>query len=256
MPRYKLTIEYDGTSYVGWQRQINGYAVQEAVEKAIAGFALEPVTVHVAGRTDTGVHALAQVAHVDLVRDWDAQKVLVATNAFLAMAEESVAVLEVEKVTEEFHARFSATGRAYEYRIHNRLPPLTLDRRRSWWVKRPLDVDLMNAAGRLLLGTHDFSTFRAAQCQAKSPVRTLDRIEARRDGEMIIFTVEARSFLHNQVRSMVGCLKCVGEGRWTLDDLVTAFEARDHQKCAALAPPHGLYLARVDYGAGASPMAS
>ncbi len=253
MPRYKLTIEYDGTAYVGWQRQTNGYAVQEAVEKAIAGFSLETVTVHVAGRTDTGVHALGQVAHVDLSRDWGERKVLLAINAFLAMAEEAVAVLSVEKVSDDFHARFSAKARAYEYRIHERLPPLTLDRRRAWWVKRPLDVDVMNAAGLKLLGTHDFSTFRAAQCQAKSPIRTLDRIEARREGEMIIFTVEARSFLHNQVRSMVGTLKCVGEGRWTQDELVRAFEARDHQQCGALAPPHGLYLARVDYD---SPSAS
>lgn len=247
MPRYKLIVEYDGTPYVGWQRQINGYAIQEAIEKAILGFTQEKVTLQVAGRTDTGVHALAQVAHVDLTKDWDEERVEVATNAFLNMNEETVAILKAQKVGEDFHARFSATSRTYEYRIHNRMAPLTLDRQRAWWVRRPLDVDAMNDAAQELLGTHDFTTFRAAQCQAKSPVKTLDSIVARREGDMVIFTVHARSFLHNQVRSLVGTLKQVGEGRWTRAYVREILEARDHQRCGELAPPRGLYLAAVGY---------
>jgi len=247
MPRYRLLIEYDGTPYVGWQRQTNGYGVQAAVEKAIAGFTHETVTLQVAGRTDAGVHALGQVAHVDLTRDWSEERVEIATNAFLAMNEEAVAVLSAKKVDETFQARFSAIARTYEYRIHNRMAPLTLDRTRAWWVKKPLDVDAMNDAAAELVGTHDFTTFRAAQCQAKSAVRTLDSIVARRDGEMIVFTVHARSFLHNQVRSLVGTLKMGGEGRWTRQKVANIRDARDHQLCGALAPPHGLYLSTVHY---------
>ncbi|MEM0898914.1 MAG: tRNA pseudouridine(38-40) synthase TruA [Pseudomonadota bacterium] len=248
MPRYRLLIEYDGTPYVGWQRQTNGYAVQEAIEKAIRGFTLQDVTLQVAGRTDTGVHALGQVAHVDLDRDWDDKRVEIATNAFLHMNEESVAVLSASRVTEEFHARFSATARTYEYRIHNRMAPLTVDRKRAWWVKKPLDVDAMLDGSKELLGTHDFTTFRAAQCQAKTPVKTLDTIKIARDGDEIIFTIHARSFLHNQVRSIVGTLKMVGEGRWDRARVAAIRDAKDHQLCGALAPPHGLYLAAVDYG--------
>lgn len=247
MPRYRLLIEYDGTPYVGWQRQTNGYAVQEAVERAIEGFTRQKATLHVAGRTDTGVHALGQVSHVDLERDWDPERVMIATNAFLNMQEESVAVLAVEQVTEAFHARFSATARTYQYRIHNRMPPLTVDRRRAWWVKRPLDIDAMNDAAHELIGTHDFTTFRAAQCQSKSPVKTLDSMVARREGEIVIFDVHARSFLHNQVRSMVGTLKLVGEGRWDRAKVAEVRDKLDHQLCGALAPPYGLYLARVHY---------
>ena len=247
MPRYRLLIEYDGTPYVGWQRQKNGYAVQEAVERAIEGFTHQTVTLHVAGRTDTGVHALGQVAHVDLVRDWDAERVEIATNAFLNMNEEAVAILSADTVDESFHARFSATARTYEYRIHNRMAPLTIDRHRAWWVKKPLDIDAMADAAQELLGTYDFTTFRAAQCQAKSPIRTLDSIDIARDGDMVVFTVHARSFLHNQVRSIVGTLKLVGEGRWTRQKVAAVRDARDHQLCGALAPPHGLYLARVTY---------
>lgn len=247
MPRYRLTVEYDGKPYVGFQRQQNGYAVQEAMERAISKFTGEDVTVFVAGRTDTGVHALAQVCHVDLSRQWTAFRVLEAINAHLVMAEETIAVLDVEEMGEDFHARFSATTRDYLYRIVNRHPPAPLEANRAWWVRRPLDVDAMNEAARVLLGTHDFTTFRAAQCQARSPVKTLDEVEFVRRGELIEARLSARSFLHNQVRSIVGTLKLVGEGRWTKDDVMDALLARDHQRCGALAPPHGLYLAKVGY---------
>ncbi|WP_306117439.1 MULTISPECIES: tRNA pseudouridine(38-40) synthase TruA [unclassified Roseitalea] len=251
MPRYRLTIEYDGTPYVGWQRQKNGHAVQEAVEKAIFSFCKQQVTLQVAGRTDTGVHAIAQIAHVDLARDWDPVRVREAINAYLVLDDERIAVVAAQKVSEEFHARFSATARHYLYRIHNRPAPLTFDRKRAWWCKRPLDVEAMNAAAQVLIGTHDFTTFRAAQCQSKSPVKTLDALRFARHGEWIEAHVSARSFLHNQVRSMVGTMKMVGEGRWTIDDVRRVLDARDHQKCGALAPPHGLYLLRVDYGSTA-----
>ena len=247
MHRYRLTVEYDGTPYVGFQRQSNGYAVQEAIEKAVKKFTGEEVTLHVAGRTDTGVHALAQVCHVDLARDWDARRVLDAINAHLVQADECVAILDVERMDEDFHARFSATTRHYLYRILNRHAPIPLERERAWCVKRPLDIDVMQDAAQVLIGTHDFTTFRAAQCQSKSPVKTLDEISLSRSGELVEVRVSARSFLHNQVRSIVGTLKLVGEGRWTKDDVKDVLDARDHQLCGALAPPHGLYLARVDY---------
>lgn len=247
MPRYRLTVEYDGTPYVGFQRQTNGYAVQEAMERAVRKFTGEDVTIHVAGRTDTGVHALAQVCHVDLTRDWDARRVMDAMNAHLAMAEECVSILDAERMDDDFHARFSATTRHYLYRIFNRHSPSPLERQRAWWVKNPLDVAAMQDAAEILIGTHDFTTFRAVQCQSKSPVKTLDEITFSRSGELVEARVSARSFLHNQVRSLVGTLKLVGEGRWTKADVLDALEARDHQRCGALAPPHGLYLARVGY---------
>ncbi|QKV19423.1 tRNA pseudouridine(38-40) synthase TruA [Oricola thermophila] len=254
MPRYRLTVEYDGTPYVGFQRQSNGYAVQEAMERAIGKFTGETVTVHVAGRTDTGVHALGQVCHVDLAREWEARRVLDAINAHLVMADERIAILDVERMDEDFHARFSATNRHYLYRIVNRHQPIPLERERAWWVKRPLDVDAMQDAAAELIGTHDFTTFRAVQCQSKSPVKTLDRIVVSRSGELVTFRVSARSFLHNQVRSIVGTLKLVGEGRWTRQDVKEALEARDHQRCGALAPPHGLYLEKVDYDIAFTPV--
>lgn len=247
MHRYRMLIEYDGSPYVGWQRQKNGPGVQAALERAVLAFTGEEVTLQVAGRTDTGVHALGQVSHVDLSRDWPERTVMDAINAHLAKHKEPVAVLASAKVTDDFHARFSATARTYEYHIHNRMPPLTVDRTRAWWVKKHLDVDAMNAVGKLLLGTHDFTSFRAAQCQSLSPVKTLDRLEAVRAGERIVFTVHARSFLHNQVRSLVGTLKMVGEGAWDGARVLRILEARDHQLCGALAPPHGLYLAQVHY---------
>lgn len=254
MPRYRLTVEYDGSPYKGFQRQTNGYTVQEAIERTIVKFAQEDATVHVAGRTDTGVHALAQVCHIDLTRDWDAFRVMEAINAHLVMAEERVAILDAEKMDEEFHARFSARARHYLYRIMNRHAPTPLERQRAWWVKKPLDVVAMRDAATVFIGTHDFTTFRAAQCQSKSPVKTLDHVSFARHGEIIEVRLSARSFLHNQVRSIVGTLKLVGEGRWTKQDVKAALDARDRERCGALAPPHGLYLAKVDYDVPFTPV--
>lgn len=248
MPRYRMLVEYDGTPYKGWQRQANGHSVQEAIETAIKRFSGEELSLQVAGRTDAGVHATGQVCHADMQREWSPFKFHEAVNALLREAGEAVSVLTVEEADEGFHARFSATGRHYLYRIVNRRPHAALERERAWWVKKgELDAAAMADAAEVLLGTHDFTTFRAAHCQAKSPVRTLDAVEVTRSGALIEVRCSARSFLHNQVRSMVGSLKLVGEGAWSKDRLREALEARDHQACGALAPPHGLYLTQVDY---------
>jgi tRNA pseudouridine38-40 synthase len=245
MPRYKLTIEYDGTPFVGWQAQDNGASVQAALIAAIAAFAGERAAVQGAGRTDAGVHALGQVAHVDLSKDWDTDTVRDAMNFHLRP--QPVAVLFAERVADDFDARFSATKRHYLYRIANRRADLALEQNRAWRVPRPLDVPAMGAAAQLLIGKHDFTTFRAAECQAKSPVKTLDRLDAARDGDAVNVTASARSFLQHQVRSMVGSLVHVGEGKWNLDELAAALAARDRSRCGQVAPPHGLYLVRVDY---------
>jgi tRNA pseudouridine38-40 synthase len=245
MPRYKLTIEYDGTAYCGWQRQANGRAVQQALEEAIARFCGQALTIRGAGRTDTGVHATAQVAHVDLPRAWADDTVRDAINAHLVP--EPVAVVAAAAVGEAFDARFSATRRHYLYRIVNRRAPLTLDRHRAWLVKRHLDAEAMHAAAQRLVGRHDFSTFRDADCQAASPLRTLERLDVARLGEEIHVRACARSFLHRQVRSMVGALVFVGSGKWHADDLQAALEARDRARCATVAPAAGLALVGVDY---------
>lgn len=248
MPRYRMTVEYDGTPYRGWQRQANGPSVQQAIEDAVKSFSGEEVRLQVAGRTDSGVHAIAQVSHLDLEKQWDAYKLREAMNAKLGEADERVAILETELVDERFHARFSARKRHYLYRIFNRRPPLALERNRAWWVRKGnLDASAMHDAAQSLIGTFDFTTFRAAQCQANSPVKTLEQLDCSRNGEVIEVRASARSFLHNQVRSLVGSLKLVGEGRWAKSDLVAALEARDHAACGALAPAHGLYLVGVDY---------
>lgn len=245
MPRYRLTIEYDGTLFAGWQRQANGFSVQEALETAIAAFTGETVTVKGAGRTDAGVHARGQVAHVDLAAERRTDTIRDATNAHLRP--HAIAVLAVEEVAGDFDARFSAIRRAYQYRIVDRRPPLALEAMRAWHVQRPLDADAMQIAAQGLLGRHDFTTFRAAECQADSPMRTLDRLDVRRAGGEILVETEARSFLHRQVRSMVGSLKLVGEGRWRPSDLRAALDAADRAACGPVAPAHGLYLVRVDY---------
>jgi tRNA pseudouridine38-40 synthase len=245
MPRYRLLIEYDGGPFVGWQMQAGGPSVQGVITQAIAAFADEKVTVHGAGRTDAGVHARGQVAHVDLARDWRPDRVRDALNARLRP--HPVAVLAVEKTTDSFHARFSAKRRHYLYRIVNRRADLTLERNRAWRVPRPLDAAAMHAAAQRLLGRHDFTTFRAAECQAKSPVKTLDRLDVERDGEEIHVHASARSFLHHQVRSMVGSLVLVGDGKWSVDDLAGALAARSRAACGPVAPPEGLYLVGVDY---------
>ncbi|MDX1580656.1 MAG: tRNA pseudouridine(38-40) synthase TruA [Alphaproteobacteria bacterium] len=245
MPRYKLTIEYDGGPYKGFQSQANGPSVQDALEAALERFTQKTIRIFVAGRTDSGVHALGQVIHFDLER---ARRPYVIENALNHhLKPEPIAVLKVEEVSEDFHARFSATARHYWYRIINRPAPLTIDAGHAWQVAVPLDADAMNDAAKVLLGTHDFTTFRAAQCQAKSPVKTLDRLDIMRVGDEVHAIAEARSFLHHQVRSMVGSLKLVGEGKWTAADLEASLEAKDRNALGLNAPPDGLYLTRVIY---------
>ncbi len=245
MPRYRLIIEYDGTPFVGWQRQDNGLSVQQVLEEAVFAFAGERARVGGAGRTDAGVHARGQVAHVDLAKDWPTDTVRDAINA--KARPHPVAVLHAEQVDGEFDARFSAVKRHYEYVIIDRRPPLTLERGRAWQLPKELDHEIMHHAAQVLVGRHDFTTFRASECQAKSPEKTLDRLDVARLGEAVVVRASARSFLHNQVRSMVGSLKLVGEGKWSARDLKAALEAKDRARCGALAPPEGLYLIRVDY---------
>ena len=245
MPRYKLTIEYDGTPFAGWQVQDNAPSVQGALIAAVAAFSGETVAVQGAGRTDAGVHALGQVAHFDLAKTHDTDTVRDAINAHLRP--HPVAVLTAEQVPADFDARRSALRRHYRYRIVNRRPDLVLDRGRAWRVPRPLDTEAMHAAAQRLVGKHDFTTFRSTECQAKSPEKTLDRLDVARAGEEIHITAVARSFLHNQVRSMVGSLVMVGDGKWTASDLAGALAARDRAACGPVAPPEGLYLVRVEY---------
>jgi tRNA pseudouridine38-40 synthase len=245
MPRYKLVIEYDGTPFAGWQIQAGETTVQGVLADAIAAFTGARMTVQGAGRTDAGVHAIGQVAHVDLARDWDADTVRDALNAHLRP--HPIAVLAAERAADDFDARFSAKRRHYLYRIVNRRPDLALDRNRAWRVARPLDTAAMHAAAQALVGRHDFTTFRAAECQAKSPVKTLDRLDVERLGDEVRLTAMARSFLHHQVRSMVGSLVLVGDGKWSAADLAAALAARDRTLCGQVAPPEGLYLVRVDY---------
>ncbi|MEA2906198.1 MAG: tRNA pseudouridine38-40 synthase [Alphaproteobacteria bacterium] len=245
MPRYKLMIEYDGGPFVGWQTQAGGLTVQGVLTAAVEAFSGEQVAVQGAGRTDAGVHALGQVAHIDLAKDWDSDTVRDALTARLRP--HPVAVLAAEQVPESFNARTSAKARHYVYRIVNRRADLALDRGRAWRVARPLDAAAMHAAAQRLVGKHDFTTFRAIECQANSPLKTLDRLDVARDGDEIRVSASARSFLHHQVRSMVGSLALVGEGRWNADDLAAALAARDRKACGPIAPPDGLYLVRVEY---------
>ena len=245
MPRYRLTLEYDGTPFCGWQRQKHQLSVQQVLEEAIARFSGEIATTQAAGRTDAGVHALAQVVHFDLERDWDPRRVRDALNHHTKP--HPVAVLVCEVVDEGFEARFSAMARHYEYRILNRRARPALDANRVWHVPVALDAESMHEAAQMILGKHDFTTFRAAECQAKSPEKTLDHLAVSRQLDTIIVTASARSFLHHQVRSIVGSLKLVGEGKWSPRDFRAALDARDRSRCGPLAPPGGLYLMRVDY---------
>lgn len=249
MPRYKLTIEYDGAPFAGWQRQDNAPSVQEELEKAAQKLDQSIVTVQGAGRTDSGVHALGQVAHIDLTKDLAEDKVRDALNYHLKP--NPVAVLEAERVSDEFHARFSATQRHYLYRIIDRRVPLTLDRGQAWRVPRALDAAAMHKAAQFLVGTHDFTTFRDAQCQAESPVKSIDKVAVARYGEEVQLTIEARSFLHRQVRSITGSLVEVGFGKWSPQDFKAALDAADRSRCGPVAPPDGLYLTAVDYPADA-----
>jgi tRNA pseudouridine38-40 synthase len=243
--RYRITLEYDGGGFVGWQRQENGPSIQAALEDAIDGFCGERVTVHGAGRTDAGVHALGQVAHFDLDKDTDARTVREALNAHLRPA--PIAVLDAAEADPAFHARFDAVERRYLYRIVNRRAPPTLDRGRAWHVAVPLDAEAMHDAAQVLVGKHDFTSFRAAECQAKSPVKTLDEIAVTRAGEEVQLTARARSFLHHQVRNVTGTLRLVGEGKWGRGDIEAALAARDRSAAGPTAPAEGLYLVGVRY---------
>lgn len=245
MPRYRLLIEYDGAPFAGWQRQINGPSVQGALEDAVFAFSGERVPIKGAGRTDAGVHASGQVGHVDLARDWRPDVVRDAVNAHLRP--QPVAIVTAERAPDDFDARFSATRRHYVYRIVDRRAPLALDLGRAWRLPHPLDAGAMDAAAKRLLGRHDFTMFRSSECQASSPVRTLDRLDVIRDGGAVLIATNARSFLHNQVRSMAGSLAQVGLGRWTADELERRFALADRTLCGPVAPPEGLTLVGVDY---------
>jgi tRNA pseudouridine38-40 synthase len=245
MPRYRLTLEYDGTPFAGWQRQADALSVQQVVEEAIEKMSGERVVIQAAGRTDSGVHALGQVVSFDLSKAWEPFRIREALN--FHTKPHPVAIIDAAAVADDFEARFSALGRHYEYRILNRRGRPALDDRRVWHCPAALDADPMHAAAQLILGKHDFTTFRAAECQAKSPVKTLDRLDVSREGEMIVVRAGARSFLHSQVRSMVGSLKLVGEGKWSPRDFRAALDAMDRSRCGPLAPPEGLYLVKVDY---------
>jgi len=245
MPRYRLDLEYDGAPFNGWQRQENGPSIQAALEEAIFKLSGARVTVTGAGRTDAGVHARGQVAHFDLEKEFAPETLRNALNAHLRP--DPIAVLDSCVAAPDFHARFSAVARHYEYRILNRRAPPALERTRVWHVVKTLDTDVMHMAAQTLVGRHDFTTFRSVQCQAKSPVKTLDRLDVRRQGEEIAVYARARSFLHHQVRSMVGSLKLVGEGKWTARDLERALAACDRSACGPVAPPDGLTLLKIDY---------
>lgn len=245
MPRYKLIVEYDGAPFAGWQIQADQLTVQGVLTAAIEAFSGDKALVQGAGRTDAGVHARAQVAHADLAKAWDTDTIRDALNAHLRP--HPVAVLAAERVADDFNARTSAVRRHYLYRILNRRADLTLEAGRAWRVPRLLDAAAMNAAAQRLVGKHDFTTFRSTECQAKSAIKTLDVLKVMREGDEVGVTAIARSFLHNQVRSMVGSLVLVGEGKWIADDLGRALAARDRAACGPVAPPDGLYLMRVEY---------
>ena len=249
MNRYKLTVEYDGRGLVGWQRQDNGLSVQQLLEQAGARLAGHPVDMVGAGRTDAGVHAQGQVVHVDIDKPLAPDRVRDGLNFWLVSENQApkVAVLAAEAVSGDFHARFSAIGRRYCYRIVNRRAPLTTQRGLAWGIAKQLDAEAMHDAAQRLVGSHDFTSFRAVLCQAKSPLKTLDRLDVVRQGEEILVHAAARSFLHHQVRSMVGSLVHVGEGKWSAGDLAAALAARDRARCGQVAPPQGLYLVRVEY---------
>ena len=248
MPRYKLTIEYNGMPYRGWQRQEGLLTVQGAIEKAMSQFAQHEVVIFGAGRTDAGVHAHGQVAHVDLEKTWKTNKIQEATNGLLKLEGHPIAVIKVEEVGDDFDARFSAKYRSYKYRIINRRAPLTVDLERALWVRFPLDVEAMHEAAQELVGEYDFTTFRSTDCQAKSPIRSLNKLDVNRISETEIEIIaEARAFLHNQIRSFAGTLRLVGDGKWSKQDLIDARDAKDRTRCGPVAVPYGLYFMKVGY---------
>ena len=250
MPRVKLIVEYDGGPFVGWQRQDNGPSVQQALEEAIAAYCGAAVRVFCAGRTDAGVHARGQVVHCDLRRDDPAKTVRNAINHYLKP--HPIAVVAAGRVSDDFDARRSAIRRHYLFRIINRSSPLALDANRAWWVAKPLDAAAMHQAAQVLVGHHDFTSFRASECQAASPIKTLDRLDVTRDGADVRIAASARSFLHHQVRNIVGTLRLVGDGRWSPGDVAAALSARNRAAAGPTAPPHGLYFMSVDYPSGMS----
>ena len=245
MTRFALTLEYDGGPFMGLQRQAHGPSVQQSVEEAVHAITGETVTLHAAGRTDAGVHALAMVVHVDVAKDLTPFRLMEALNHHLKP--DPIAVLACEEKPEDWHARFSCVGRSYLYRIANRRAPLALERGRAWHVVQELDAEAMHRAAQALVGRHDFTTFRSAHCQAKDPVKTLDRLDVRRERDQVLIEAEARSFLHHQVRSMAGCLALVGMGRWREEQVAEALEARDRQALGLNAPPEGLYFVEACY---------
>jgi len=245
MTRFRLTVEFDGRPFMGWQRQAHGPSVQQAIEQAVEAVTGEPAISHAAGRTDAGVHALAMTAHVDVAKAITPFRLMEGVNALIRP--DPVAILACEVVPDDWHARFSCVGREYLYRIANRRAPLTLERGHAWRIAKPLDADAMHDAAQLLVGLHDFTTFRSAHCQAESPVKTLDRLDVRREGEQLLVEAAARSFLHHQVRSMVGCLAMVGQGQWSKADLKEALQAADRAALGLNAPPDGLYFVRARY---------
>lgn len=247
MTRFAFTLEYDGTPFMGLQRQAHGPSVQQAVEEAVEAIVGEQVTMHAAGRTDAGVHALAMRAHVDIDKEIDAFRLMEGVNAKLRP--DPVAVIACEAATDDWHARFSCIGRRYLYRICNRRAPLALEANRAWLVHQPLDAEAMHRAAQALVGQHDFTTFRSAHCQAKDPVKTLDRLAVRREGDVVLVEAAARSFLHHQVRSIVGCLALVGMGRWAERRMADALAARERQELGLNAPPEGLYFVEALYPA-------
>ena len=245
MQRYKIIIEYDGTPFVGWQFQKNGQSVQEVLQKAIFDFSKEKVVVTGAGRTDSGVHALAQTAHFDLKKKMRKKNILLAINQNIV--NKSVTVLKINKVNKKFHARYDAKKRTYLYLIINRQSPLALQKNKAWHIRKNLDVSSMKTGTKILLGTHNFSTYRAASCGAKSPIRTMEKILIKKNKDKITLQFTSRSFLQQQVRSMVGCIKYLGEGKWNLNDFKYSFKSKNRSKCAPPAPACGLYLKKISY---------
>jgi tRNA pseudouridine38-40 synthase len=243
--RYKIQVEYDGTPFVGWQFQKNGLSVQEVLQNAILHFSKEKITITGAGRTDSGVHALKQVAHFDLKKKIEKNKILLGLNQNIG--NKPITILKINKVSKKFHSRYDAKKRTYQYLIVNRQSPLALQKNKAWQVRKKLDVKSMKEGAKLLLGTHDFSTFRASSCGAKSPIKTMDNVSVKKKNEKIVLSFTSQSFLHQQVRSMVGCIKYLGDGKWNIDEFKKSFKSKKRIKCAPPAPACGLYLKNIKY---------
>ena len=245
MPRYQIKVEYDGTNFVGWQYQKNGLSIQEILQRAIFQFSREKVTVTGAGRTDAGVHAIGQIAHFDLKKKIKKRNFLLGVNQYIG--KNPVIILSIKKTHNKFHSRFDAKKRTYQYVIINRQSSLALQKNKAWHIRKKLDLKAMKKGAKLLLGTHDFSTFRASSCGAKSPIKTLNKVSIKKDKEKIILKFTSKSFLQHQVRSMVGCIKYLGEGKWTFDEFKNAFKSKKRSNCAPPAPSCGLYLTKISY---------